>query len=63
MEIYDDLHSTDEDRFIAVGPIPRAVIVVAFTERGDNVIRILSARKATKKERALFEDFRRGEHG
>jgi uncharacterized DUF497 family protein len=60
LEIYDDLHSLEEDRFIAVGPIQRGVIVVAYTERQDEVIRIVSARKATKGERALFEAYWRG---
>ncbi len=63
LEIYDDLHSAEEDRFIAVGPISRGIIVVAFTERGEDLIRIVSARKATRIERTLFEDFWRGQHG
>ncbi|MGH2628436.1 MAG: BrnT family toxin [Anaerolineales bacterium] len=51
LEIYDEEHSNEEDRFIAVGPIKRGVIVVAYTKRDDDVLRILSARMATKKER------------
>jgi uncharacterized DUF497 family protein len=34
-EIYDEQHSGEEDRFIAIGPIERGVIVVAYTERDD----------------------------
>ena len=60
LEFYDELHSLEEDRFIAVGPIQRGVIVVAYTERQNEVIRIVSARKATKKERELFEAYWRG---
>ena len=59
LEIYDEDHSGEEDRFIAVGPIKRGVIVVAYTERDDDVLRILSARMATKKERQRFEEFER----
>ena len=62
LEIYDELHSLEEDRFIAVGPIQRGVIVVAYTERQDEVIRIVSARMATKKERDLFEAYWRGKY-
>jgi uncharacterized DUF497 family protein len=54
VEIYDEASSIDEDRFIAIGPIQAGVIIVAFTERSDDVIRIISARKATRREVGLF---------
>ena len=63
LEIYDEAHSVDEDRFIAVGPSPLGIIVVIYTEREDDVIRIVSARKATGREEKRFEAFRRGNHG
>ena len=63
LEIYDELHSLEEDRFIAVGRFRRGVIVVAYTERQDEVIRIMSARTATRKERDLFESYWRGKYG
>jgi len=62
LEIYDEEHSDREDRFIAIGPIGRGVIVVAYTERDDDVLRILSARMATKKERQRLERFEREKH-
>ncbi len=62
LEIYDEEHSDEEDRFIAVGPIRRGVIVVAYTERDDDVLRILSARMATKDERKRFEEFEGEKH-
>lgn len=62
LEIYDQGHSEAEDRFIAIGPIRRGVIVVACTERDDDVLRIVSARMATKKERQAFEEFEREGH-
>jgi uncharacterized protein len=62
LEIYDEEHSDREDRFIAIGPIRRGVIVVAYTERDDDVLRILSARMATKKERQRLEQFERKQH-
>ena len=62
LEIYDEEHSDEEDRFIAVGPIRRGVIVVAYTERDDDVLRILSARMATKRERQRFEKYEGEKH-
>jgi len=62
LEIYDEEHSDEEDRFIAVRLIRRGVIVVAYTERDDDVLRILSARMATKKERRRFEECERKGH-
>ena len=52
LEIYDEGHSEQEDRFIAVGPIKRGVIVVAYTERENDVLRLLSARMHGHQERA-----------
>jgi len=60
LEIYDEEHSEDEDRFIAIGPTERGVVVVAYTERQDDVIRIISARVATPKERQFLESSWRG---
>lgn len=60
LEIYDEAHSVEEDRFIAVGPVRQGVIVVVFTERQEDVIRILSARMATAKERDRYEAYLRG---
>ena len=54
LEIYDDEHSEEENRFIAIGPIHAGVIVVIYTEPQDKIIRIVSARKATKNEVLLF---------
>ncbi len=57
LEIFDDDHSEDEDRFIAVGPIVRGVIVVVYTEPVDDVIRIISARPATRQEVELYRRY------
>ena len=56
LEIYDEKHSDDEDRFIAIGPITRGIIVVVYTERTEDLIRIIGARLASKKEIRLFRD-------
>ena len=62
LEIYDAEHSFDEDRFIAIGTTSPGVLVVVYTERRDDVIRILSARKATKQEQRRLEEYWRGQH-
>ena len=54
-----DISSSDEERRLAIGNIGCAsVVVVVHTDRGDEdepVIRIISARKATKHEQARYE--------
>lgn len=60
IEIFDESHSDDEDRFIAIGPISKGVIVVVYVEKTLDLIRIISARKATKKEIHLFAGFKEG---
>jgi uncharacterized DUF497 family protein len=53
-EWYDFEHSTDEDRYIAIGMVGDVLFVV-FTERSER-IRIISARLATEAERRLYYD-------
>ena len=56
LTIYDPLHSDKEDRFILIGnSIKNSLLVIVHTERGDK-IRIISARKATTKERKHYEE-------
>ena len=57
LEIFDDTHSADEDRFLAIGPIRRGLVLVVWTERDENETRIISARLATSHEAQLFMDF------
>ncbi len=54
IEMYDFEHSTQEDRYIAIGKVGDLLFVV-FTERGE-VIRLISARVATQRERRLYYD-------
>ena len=54
LEIFDGEHSEDEDRFIAIGPIARGLVVVVFTERVEEIIRIIGARWANTREQALY---------
>ncbi|MGH7310821.1 MAG: BrnT family toxin, partial [Candidatus Rokuibacteriota bacterium] len=53
--IVDPRHSGDEPRFVTIGlSMGRRLIIVAHTERGDR-IRIISARRATRRERKTYE--------
>lgn len=54
LEIFDEEHSVREDRFIAIGPIPRGLILIVWTEPDEDTIRIISARWAEEPERALY---------
>lgn len=52
----DEEHSEDELREIIVGQSSKGrLLLVSFTERGDKV-RIISARRATKRERSDHEE-------
>ena len=55
--IYDEGHSCDEDRFIIIGISRklRELTVCHCYRNGDDVTRIISARRATKNESKLYE--------
>lgn len=56
LTIYDPLHSEEEDRLILIGnSCKNRLLVIVHMERGDK-IRIISARKTTKKERKQYEE-------
>jgi len=53
----DELHSTDEKREIIIGhSINHRLVVVCFTERPNERIRIISARLRTTKEQKAYEE-------
>ena len=51
--IPDERFDYGETRFLLIGILKSQVVVVAYTERGEN-IRIISARKATKNEQIFY---------
>lgn len=56
LTIGDPGHSDEEDRYVLLGRSYRGrVLVVVHTERG-HCVRIISARGATKRERAAYEE-------
>ena len=57
VQFFDDLHSSEEDRFLMLGMSSAAgLLIVCHCEReGGAVIRIISARKATRRESAFYQ--------
>ena len=55
---YDEVHSGKEDRFVALGRSSpgRILVVVHCYRKPREIIRIISARAATKRERAWHEE-------
>ena len=52
-------HSDDEDPFILLGiSIQSRLLIVCHCLRTDDSVRIISARKADKDERNIYEDYR-----
>lgn len=57
LTIDDPLHSEEENRLILIGKsIHNNTIIVVHLEKTES-IRIISARKATKKEKSFYEEF------
>ncbi|RJX31338.1 MAG: BrnT family toxin [Oxalobacter sp.] len=56
VQFFDEQHSADEERFLLLGMSAQArLLLVCHCERGNgDVIRIISARRATKRERAFY---------
>jgi uncharacterized protein len=45
-----------KDRWNGIGFLGNRIVVMVFTERGEDTIRIISLRKALKHERQKFEE-------
>ena len=56
-ETYDAEHSESEDRFRTLGLIRRGLALVVWTERAEDVVRIISARFATRSEQELYNEY------
>jgi len=58
LTIPDPLHSEGEERFVLLGySVLNRLLVVVHTEQHD-MIRIISARRATRKEALTYEEYR-----
>jgi uncharacterized protein len=56
IEICDDREDYGEDRWITIGAVESALLVVVYTVRdvGGDVIRLISARRANAQERKAY---------
>ena len=52
----DDTYLGGEHRFVSMGPIPAGLITVVWTAPRHDVVRIINARWANKRERRLYLD-------
>lgn len=56
LDFFDPDHSHEEQRYIIIGQSSKGrLIIVSYAER-DRMIRIISARKATRRERLDYEE-------
>lgn len=51
----DERFSYGEERWVAIGLMRQLIGVVVYKERREDVVRIISARKATRREVKLYE--------
>ena len=51
---YDAEHSDEESRFFIIDLSSRRLLYVVYAERAGDVVRIISARKADKRERKIY---------
>jgi uncharacterized DUF497 family protein len=55
LTIYDGREDYGEDRWIGIGLLGGRIVVIVFTERGADVVRVISLRKAQRHERNAYE--------
>ena len=55
LELFDEKHATvSEERWIIVGNVNMKILFVVIIRQADNLVRIISARQATKKEQEEY---------
>lgn len=55
--VFDEEHSSDEERFYLIGmSVKERILIVVHCQRDSDVMRIISARKATKKEKQQYRE-------
>ncbi len=54
--LLDSDHSLGEYHFVVIGMTQKGLLTVVYVERIENVVRIITARKAKKAERGLYEN-------
>jgi uncharacterized DUF497 family protein len=56
LDVQDERRDYGEDRMVALGAVGEEVLAVVYTDRG-GVSRIISARRANRRERVLWQSF------
>lgn len=59
----DERRDYGEDRWIGIGVLNTRVVVLVFTERAEETIRVISMMKATTYERIRYEQLLRDQLG
>lgn len=54
LEKYDSGHSEVEDRLGRIGSTAAGVMAVVYTKKTKNIVRIISARRASRRERSIY---------
>ena len=55
IDFYDTEHSTNEDRYLLLGLSNKLhILLISYTLESEHIIRIISARKATKNEAKYY---------
>jgi uncharacterized DUF497 family protein len=54
-ERFDEAHSLTEDRYLIIGLSKRGLLTVVYAEKRSDVYRIISAWKATRREKRIYE--------
>ena len=60
LEGYDAEHSAGESRFFIIGLSSRRLLFVVYAERDGDTVRIISARRAVRKEQEEYERSKSG---
>ena len=53
----DDRFDCGEDRWLGIGFLGLGIVVLVWTERKNNIIRIISARRANRHEQRKFAQY------
>jgi uncharacterized DUF497 family protein len=61
LETFDIAHSDESElRIQTLGPIRRGLVMVVWTERTADTVRIISARPASRRERRIYARYVKG---
>ncbi|WP_242059050.1 BrnT family toxin [Nostoc foliaceum] len=53
----DERENYGEDRYLGIGLLDGRIVVVIYTEPGEEMVRIISLRKALSHERKRYEQY------